>query len=149
MSICTKKGSKDCRKYISNIEYSWGSVPKLIKALVLADVVGAHVAVKVIPEVIPEHGEEGVMLLNHGHAVLAAEVVRLAIGPVKPGHGLILVRPHPVTRAVLTVPLLWMKNTSLNTFTSFYDQFTSVVAPSQNCPHSPISSSFSRTDLSQ
>ena len=50
-----------------------------------ADVVGAHVAVEVIPEVIPEDWEEGVMLLHHGHTVLAAEVVRLAITPVKPG----------------------------------------------------------------
>ena len=72
----------------------------------LADVVGAHVAVEVIPEVISEDREEGVMLLHHGHTVLAAEVVGLAIGPVKPGDGLILVRPHPVTGGPLTVPLL-------------------------------------------
>merc|ERR1712146_641767 len=57
-------------------------------------------------EVVPEHGEEGVVLLHHGDAVLAAEVVGLAIGPVKPGDGLILVRPHPVTGGPLTVPLL-------------------------------------------
>ena len=63
----------------------------------LTDVVGAFVAVKVIPEVVPEHREQGVVLLYHGDAVLAVEVVGLAIGPVKPGDGLILVRPHPVT----------------------------------------------------
>ena len=72
----------------------------------LADVVGAHFAVKVIPEVVPEDGEEGVMLLHHGDAVLASEVVGLAIGPIKPGDGLVLVRPHPVTGGPLTVPLL-------------------------------------------
>ena len=72
----------------------------------LADVVGAHFAVKVIPEVIPEHGEEGVMLLNHGDAVLAAEVVGLAIGPVEPGDGLVLVLPDPVSRGAFAVPLL-------------------------------------------
>ena len=77
--------------------YLWRSVSKLVKALVLADVVGAHFAVKVIPEVVPEDGEEGVVLLHHGDAILASEVVGLAIGPVKPGDGLILVRPHPVS----------------------------------------------------
>merc|ERR1719180_597579 len=86
--------------------YLWRSVSKLVKALVLADVVGAHFAIKVIPEVIPEDGEEGVVLLHHGDAVLAAEVVGLAIGPVKPGDGLILVRPHPVTGGSFTVPLI-------------------------------------------
>ena len=72
----------------------------------LANVVGAPFAVKVIPEVIPEHREEDVMLLNHGYAVLALEVVGLAIGPVEPGDRLVLVLPDPVTRGVLAVPLL-------------------------------------------
>ena len=72
----------------------------------LADVVGAHVAVEVIPEVIPEDREEGVMLLYHGHTVLAVEVVRLTISPVKPGDRLIHMRPHPVTRGALAVSLL-------------------------------------------
>ena len=109
--------------YVFQIEtvykYLWRSVSKLVKALVLADVVGAHVAVKVIPEVIPEHREEGVVLLDHGHAVLAAEVVGLTISPIEPGDGLILVRPHPVSRLVLTVPLLLTRNDKKEIFEHF------------------------------
>ena len=82
----------------------------------LADVVGASGAVKVIPEVVPEHWEEDVVLLNHGEAVLALEVVGLAIGPVKPGDGLVHVRPDPVAWGALAVSLLYMNNEAFNHF---------------------------------
>ena len=51
----------------------------------LTNVVSAVGAIIVVPEVVPEHREEGVVLLDHGNAVLAVVVVGLAISPVKPG----------------------------------------------------------------
>ena len=56
------------------------------------------------------------MILPHHHAVLAMEVVRLTLSPVKPANCLIAVRPPPLARAVLTVALLNIKlsNSVLN-----------------------------------
>ena len=59
------------------------------------------------------------MLLNHGEAVLALEVVGLAIGPVKPGDGLVHVRPDPVAGGALAVSLLNMNNEALKHFYIF------------------------------
>ena len=82
----------------------------------LTNVVGASVALVIIPVIIPELGQDGHVGLPQGDAVLAVEVVRLAISPVKPGDRLIHVRPHPVTRGALAVSLLCTQ--LLNTFTS-------------------------------
>ena len=72
----------------------------------LTNVVGASVALVIIPVIIPELGQDGHVGLPQGDAVLAVEVVGLAITPVKPANGFILVLPHPVTRGALTVSLL-------------------------------------------
>ena len=60
------------------------------------------VAVHVVPEVVPVE-VQGVVDLHHAHAVLPVRVVGLPRGPVKPLDGLVLVRPDPLTRVVLTV----------------------------------------------
>ena len=72
----------------------------------LTNVVGASVALVVIPVVVPELRQDGHVGLPQGDAVLAVEVVGLAIPPVKPDDGLVHVLPHPVTGGVLTVSLL-------------------------------------------
>ena len=60
------------------------------------------VAVHVVPEVVPVE-VQGVVHLHHAHAVLPVRVVRLPRGPVEPLDGLVLVRPDPLPRVVLTV----------------------------------------------
>ena len=88
------------------VSHNSDSVISLLSAGVLTDVVGRSPAPVVVPEVVPEDGEQGVVVLPHHHAVLAVEVVRLALGPVKPAHTLIVVRPPPLSRTGLTVTLL-------------------------------------------
>ena len=127
---------------------SWRPVPGLVKALVLAHVVGAAGAVHVVPEVVPPHGDQGVVVLQHGQAVLPVEVVGLAWPPVKPGHGLVAVIPGPNAGRTLTMSLLNIRKDTLYVAAST-ERLTSVVAPSQNCPHSPTSSSSSSFPLSQ
>ena len=62
------------------------------------------VAVQIVPEVISVE-EEGVVDLHQTHAVLPVHVVWLALGPVEPLNSLVLVRPEPFSRSVLTVSL--------------------------------------------
>ena len=72
----------------------------------LADVVGASVALPVVPVIISELGEDGHMRLIQRQAVLAVEVVWLTVSPVKPVHSLVHVLPDPVTGGPLAVSLL-------------------------------------------
>ena len=96
-----------------------------MEAGVLADVVGGHVTANVVPEVVPEDGDEGVVDLHHAQAHLPAVVVGLPVSPVKPtnlklifvfhlififiyfsAHCLIGVVPDPLAGRVLAVTLL-------------------------------------------
>ena len=63
-------------------------------------------AASVIPEEVSEPGEEEVVVLPEDKAVLTLEVVGLPLRPVEPAHRLVLMRPPPLTRAVLTVTIL-------------------------------------------
>lgn len=91
-----------------NIQYI---VFVLLEAGILADVVSGLVAAQVVPEVIPEDGEEGVVDLHHAEAHLpaAAVVVGLTIGPVKPLHGGVVAVPDPLSGGVLAVTSLVAK----------------------------------------
>ena len=51
---------------------------------------GDRVAVKIIPEVIPEDGEDGVVVLPHHQTVFSLLVIWFPIGPVKPAHSFVL-----------------------------------------------------------
>ena len=62
------------------------------------------VAVQIVPEVISVE-EQGVVDLHQTHAVLPVHVVWLSLGPVEPLNSLVLVRPEPFSRSVLTVSL--------------------------------------------
>merc|ERR1712110_949909 len=66
---------------------------------------GNRVTFKIIPEVIPEDGEERVVVLSHHQTVFAVLVVRFPLCPVKPAHSFVLMRPGPLSRSVLTVSL--------------------------------------------
>ena len=68
-------------------------------------------AVKVVPEVVPEDGEEGVVDLHHAETHLPAVVVvvGLTIGPVKPVHGGVVAVPDPLAGGVLAVATLVTK----------------------------------------
>merc|ERR1719230_1030128 len=73
-------------------------------ASVLTDVVVSAVAVHVVPEVITEDWEEGVVVFPQSEAVLVvAKVVWLPVVPVEPLDGLIHVVPGPGARLVITV----------------------------------------------
>ena len=65
-------------------------------------------AVKVVPEVVPEDGEEGVVDLHHAEAHLPAVAVAvgLTIGPVKPLHGGVVAVPGPGSGGILAVATL-------------------------------------------
>ena len=76
-----------------------------MEAGVLADVVGGHITVNVIPEVVPEDGEEKVVDLHHGQAHLPAVVVGLPVSPVKPPH-LYLVLLYLLNVSILLHPKL-------------------------------------------
>ena len=120
----------------------------VLEAGVLADVVVGGLAVHVVPEVVPPHGDQGVVVLQHGQAVLPVEVVGLFWPPVKPGHGLVAVIPGPEAGRTLIMSILNIREDTLYVAAST-ERLTSVVAPSQNCPHSPTSSSSSSFPLSQ
>ena len=64
----------------------WGDNIELeLGTSVLTDVVVGAVAVHVIPEVVAENGEEGVVVFPQSQAVLVvAKVIGLPIVPVKP-----------------------------------------------------------------
>ncbi len=69
------------------------------------------VAAQVVPEVIPEDGEKGVVDLHHAkaHFPAVAVVVGLTVGPVKPLHGGVVAVPDPLSGGVLAVtPLVAM-----------------------------------------
>ena len=63
------------------------------------------VALEVVPEVIPVEVERIAVPLHQSHAVLSVIIVRLALGPVEPLDGLVLVRPDPFPWSVLAVSL--------------------------------------------
>ena len=69
----------------------------------LADVVADRVAAHVVPEVVPGPGEEGVVVLPHGEAVLVPVVVGLPLGPVEPVRRPVHVRPEPGAGVVLVM----------------------------------------------
>ena len=69
----------------------------------LTDVVLGPVAVQIVPEVVSVEVERILVPLHQSHTVLTVVVVRLTLSPVKPLDGLVLVRPDPLTRVVLTV----------------------------------------------
>ena len=75
-------------------------------AHIFTDVMSRSSTVVVIPEVVSEDGQQRVVVLPHDHAVLPVVVVGLPLRPVEPAHRLVLVRPPPLTRAVLTVTIL-------------------------------------------
>ena len=79
-----------------------------MEAGVLADVVGGHITVNVIPEVVPEDGEEGVVDLHHAEAHLPAVAVAvgLTISPVKPVNGGVVAIPGPHSGGILAVATL-------------------------------------------
>ena len=76
-----------------------------MEAGVLADVVGGHVTANVVPEVVPEDGDEGVVDLHHGQAHLPAVVVGLPVCPVKLPH-LYLVLLYLLNASILLHPKL-------------------------------------------
>ena len=80
----------------------------VLQAGILADVVSGAVASQVVPVVVPEDGEEGVVDLHHAETHLPAVVVvvGLALSPVKPAHGLVAVLPDPLPGRVLVVAAL-------------------------------------------
>ena len=88
---------------ISNI-YSRNQL--ILSTLFLTDIVVGNVTAHIVPEEVPEDGDEGVVELSHGETVLTLQVVGLSISPVEPLHGLVGVRPEPLARVVLTVALL-------------------------------------------
>ena len=75
-------------------------------AHIFTDVMSRSGTIVVILEVVPEDGQQRVVVLPHDHAVLPVVVVGLPLRPVEPAHRLVLVRPPPLTRAVLTVTIL-------------------------------------------
>ena len=91
---------------ISNI-YSKNQL--ILSTLFLTDIVVGNVTAHIVPEEVPEDGDEGVVELCHGETVLALQVVGLSIGPVKPLHGLVGVRPEPLPGVVLAVALLQVR----------------------------------------
>ena len=64
----------------------------------------------VIPEEVPEPGEEEVVVLPEDEAVLALEVVGLPLRPVEPLDTLVHVRPEPLSRRTLAVSLLGIRD---------------------------------------
>ena len=81
----------------------------VLEARVLADVVVGGLAVHVVPEVVPGPGEEGVVVLPHGEAVLVPVVVGLPLGPVKPVRSPVHVRPEPGAGVMLVMLALIRK----------------------------------------
>ena len=75
----------------------------------LADVVADRVTAHVVPEVVPGPGEEGVVVLPHGEAVLVPVVVGLPLGPVKPVRSPVHVRPEPGAGVMLVMLALIRK----------------------------------------
>ena len=67
-------------------------------------------AASVIPEEVPEPGEEEVVVLPEDKAVLTLEVVGLPLRPVEPLDTLVHVRPEPLPGSTLTVSLLGIKD---------------------------------------
>ena len=63
-------------------------------------------AAGVIPEEVPEPGEEEVVVLPEDETVLALEVVGLPVRPVEPLDTLVHVRPEPLPGRTLAVSLL-------------------------------------------
>ena len=84
----------------------------ILSTLFLTDIVVGGLTAHIVPEEVPEDRDEGVVELRHGETVLALQVVRLSLGPVKPLHGLVGVRPLPLPGVVLTVALLHVRQLS-------------------------------------
>ena len=70
---------------------------------VLTKIMSSVATVIVIPEVVPGPGEEGVVVLPHGEAVLVPVVVGLPLGPVEPVRSPVHVRPEPGAGVVLVM----------------------------------------------
>ena len=70
---------------------------------IFTDIMGWVFTVIVIPEVVPGPGEEGVVVLPHGEAVLVPVVVGLPLGPVEPVRSPVHVRPEPGAGVVLVM----------------------------------------------
>ena len=51
---------------------------------------GNRLTFEIIPEVIPEDGEERVVVLSHDQTVFSILIVWFPIGPVKPAHSFVL-----------------------------------------------------------
>ena len=75
-------------------------------AYIFTDIMSRSSTVVVIPEVVPEDGQQRVVVLPQDHAVLPVVVVGLALSPVEPAHRLVLVRPPPLAGTVLAVTIL-------------------------------------------
>ena len=71
----------------------------------------SSIAAQVVPEVVPEDGEEGVVDLHHAEAHLPAVVVvvGLTVGPVEPLDGRVVAVPVPLAGGVLAVAALRKK----------------------------------------
>ena len=78
----------------------------VLQTRIFTDIMSWVFTVIVIPEVVPGPGEEGVVVLPHGDAVLPVQVVGLTVPPVKPVHSGVHVRPVPHTRVMLVMSRL-------------------------------------------
>merc|ERR1719430_1469807 len=84
--------------------YNISKVRSKLGTSVLTGVMVSAVAVHVVPEVITEDWEEGVVVFPESEAVLVvAKVVWLPVMPVEPLDGLIHMVPGPGARLVITV----------------------------------------------
>ena len=114
----------------------------------------SFITVDVVPVVVPEPGDDGVVVLPHGEAVLGvrldavAAAVGLPVRPVAPVHRRVHVRPEPGARLVRVVTALagrkiyryFRKNIYLLFIVcSSSWMLTLVVAPSQKEAYSPTS----------
>ena len=114
----------------------------------------SFITVDIVPVVVPEPGDDGVVVLPHGEAVLGvrldavAAAVRLPVRPVAPLHRGVHVRPEPGARLVRVVPALGRGKIYCNFRKNIYSlsyvavcgwMLTLVVAPSQKEAYSPTS----------
>ena len=91
---------------ISNI-YSRNQL--ILSTLFLTDIVVGNVTAHIVPEEVPEDGDEGVVELRHGETVLTIQIVGLSVSPVEPLDGLVSCGPEPLPGVVLTVALLQVR----------------------------------------
>ena len=91
---------------ISNI-YSRNQL--ILSTLFLTDIVVGNVTAHIVPEEVPEDGDEGVVELRHGETVLTIQIVGLSVSPVEPLDGLVSCWPEPLPGVMLTVALLQVR----------------------------------------